>query len=223
MRISGPQADKTGRSSERVLHRLFKQVLGVCFVLLMAQGIAYARDPSDSILILLAAAGYIVLCIPIFLRKNYQVFEPYTFTMAIFLMGYSVKFVYIISADDRSFIDEIMLGKDPAFLIKPAIILLVGFIFLVIGYLVRMKPRTAKGKSLLNAQGWNANRLFTAAILLFGCSVLFFFIYAQQVGIEFSSLKNVSSKRFVEIEGGAMGRDTKFYFKWAANLSRPAF
>jgi oligosaccharide repeat unit polymerase len=223
MRISGQQADKTGRSSERVLHRLLKQGLGICFVLLMVQGITCARDPSDSVLILLAAAGYIVLCIPVFFRKNYQVFEPYTFTMAIFLMGYSVKFVYIISADDRSFIDEIMLGKDHTFLIKPGIILLVAFIFLVIGYLVRMKPRTARGKSLLNAQGWKSKRLFTAAILLFGCSVVFFFIYAQQVGIEFTSLKNLSSKRFVEIEGAAMGRDTKFYFKWAANLSRPAF
>ncbi|MFT5123600.1 MAG: oligosaccharide repeat unit polymerase [Kiritimatiellia bacterium] len=221
MHVAGKQTF-TGTSDD-VLHRLLQRALAALFLLLVFQGFTHARDQTDFLLIVLSLIGFIILCIPVFIRQTYQVFEPYSLALAIFLMGYSVKLVYIVSAENRSYIDEIMLGRSLDFLVKPALILMVGFIFLVVGYLIKHPSRRLKRTSLLKSRGWRSGRLFQLAFLLFGCSIVFFFIYAKQVGIDFSNLASLSTKRFVETDGAPMARDTKFYFKWVASWSRPAF
>lgn len=207
-------------------------VLVVLVGLLIASAVLFVTaviefGSVEALLCLGGAAALGVVMLPILIRNRYDLFEPITFVILAATVGVVLKAPYVVFArDDPHVRDYVLLGRPPSFLTAPMVIVLIGLTALVLGYLVRV-PRLELGRlPIATRTRWDGARL---AVVLSVCAVVgvaSMLLYLERLGVDVTSIADMSSKRFVSVEGaeeGDYGYTALGYYRWGASLVQVAF
>ncbi len=185
----------------------------------------FARSESDFGVLFLGWLTTVVVSLPVFLRRNYSLFEPLSFVILLVLFGTTFKLLYIVDQrnDNYQVLTRLLLWNEPGVFLYGLSLLSAGMLCLVIGYHLRL-PRWSLFRRLLmpRNQRWHGPRLqfvlFALTIVSLACLVMFI----VAAGVRFTSLEDLSSKRFVSEAGSTAQRmfDVKYYLYRGASISK---
>ena len=166
----------------------------------------------------------LIVSIPLFLRQNYSLFEPLTFVILLVLFGTPLKLLYVIAYRfEDAYVAKRLLNWDlPEAFLPALMVVLVGWVFFVIGYSLRL-PKTGLELVYLPAsREWNQKRLTVVLAITAVISIAFLAAFIVSAGVGFGSLKELSSKRFSEEAGSAATRmhQVKYYFYRGAAICK---
>ncbi len=99
--------------------------------------------------------------------------------------------------------------------------LLLGLACLVIGYAVRVPPVNLRRLPILHRQRWSMKRFAVVAIVLGGIAIVSTALYIEKMGIVFTTLDTISSKRKYELANASFGHASLGYYVWGASLFTP--
>lgn len=180
-------------------------------------------NPDRALLIGVVLGALMVLLVPVFFLKTYDIFQPLSFVIFSVLLGVTGRTLYVtFSSSDGA--AQLLLGEPPEFLLPAAFAILVGLVCFVAGYLSPF-PRLPLGKfKIAKSDNWNSNRLLAIVALYTLISVVATMVFLRETGFSFHDLVGISSKRFVRLEeAGLVDYAALGYLRWGASLSQLAF
>lgn len=165
-----------------------------------------------------------IVSIPVFLRRDYSLFEPLTFVLLLVAFGTTLKLFYIISQHYQSdYVNRRLLnfGQLEDFNYGLTIIA-VGWVLFIVGYMIRFETPVLSQLYLHRREHWHGIRLQNLLIWLTAFSIICFVAFVVVAGINFSSLESISAKRFSEAAGSSQNRmfDPKYYLYRGASFSK---
>lgn len=166
----------------------------------------------------------IIASIPLYIRRNYSLFEPMTFVIMLVLFGTPLKLLYVISShtEDRHVAQILMNFENPDFFIPALAIVAVSWVFFVCGYLLKV-PQSPLGTLFMpRRNAWNGRYLQIILVAVMFFSIVCFVGFILTAGVSFSSLSGMSQKRFSDEAGTAASRihSTKYYLYRGAAVSK---
>ncbi len=181
-------------SDQRAIFALRLLVLALIVSLLTWMTLV-ARNSDQFVVMSLGILGTALLSLPIFFRRDYDLFEPLTAVFFLFLLGAPIKLCYIATVGDANpYIAERLLNWRPlAELIPGLSIAICGIAFLVLGYSMPASGRRFHSLLFPGLSRWSGKRLHVVCLLLFFFSAVCFVAFAASTGVSFS---NFSAKRF---------------------------
>ena len=186
-----------------------------------------ARGEREFMLLIFGALALAFTALPIFLRRDYNLFEPVTFISGLVLTGVTAKLIYIVAVgQDRPFIIRLLLlYHEPAVLLYGTIVLAIGLLAMVVGYSMNLSRAVPQKIFMPNLNNWQPGRMYTVMILLFVFSGICFAGFIVTAGVNASSLENLSAKRFSDAAGSSAARinSAKYYLYRGAALSKFVF
>jgi len=186
-------------------------------------GIVYGTDAL--FLCLAGLLAWIAVLAPVLLRKRYDVMEPITFVALSALIGTTLKTFYVVMVDSPWVDEKLLLGHEPRFLIIYALLIAVALMSLSIGYMIRVPRIRLENWRFMQREDWSFPRLALIGVVFLLISSAAFVVYSRKMGIDFSSLASLSSKRFYELGGDehAYRYSSLTYYRWGASLVTPVF
>ena len=91
-----------------------------------------------------------ILTVPIFVRKNYDIFEPLSFVLLAVFVGVTLKTIYVVFGINDWVKYNVLLGKSPEFLLNTSLLVVIGIACLVSGYLLRVPSYNLSRWSLMD-------------------------------------------------------------------------
>lgn len=168
----------------------------------------------------LCFCSFVVLIWPIFYFPRYDIFQPLNFVALTTLIGVTLRSIYIVTSES-SVADFFLLGRPVDFLLEASLIILLGVITLTVGYF--LKPPKIKPLLLLRCSEWSTGKLFLVVFVFVAVAIIAMILFIGTVGIEFSSLSDLSAKRSYVVAGADYQFAALGYHRWAASLIAPAF
>ena len=187
--------------------------------------VAVAQTSDQVIFIGLGILGTIILSLPLFFDRNYDIFEPMTAVFFLFLFGAPVKLCYIATVQDsNSYVLDRLLKHEPISAMIPGLmIVIMGLALLVFGYMLPSHKRAVPFLFFPKYQNWSASKLQLICFLVFLFSGACFLGFVAMAGV---SLSDVSGKRFSDQAGSNAARvfSAKYYLYRLASFSKfPAY
>ena len=186
---------------------------------------AYLLTGSEAPLLMAGGTGALMLLVaPQLLGRAYDLFQPLTFVLWSVFIGVFLRTIYIITVDDTTTRDYLLLGQPPEFLTTAMIVVLVALAMFVLGYAVRFPARPRLDRlPLIRHDSWHPTRLAGVAVVLVTLSIVATTLYVQQMGIGSLSLDTLSTKRRLVVEGAEYRFAALGYYLWGSKLSAYAF
>ncbi|MBM4231126.1 MAG: oligosaccharide repeat unit polymerase [Gammaproteobacteria bacterium] len=135
---------------------------------------------TDHILSVLAILITVVSAIPLLLAKRPDFFAPWTYLFYFVLLNVLIRLVLIdfeVNGDATDINGIFYLDKPREFMVESAAILLLGFIFLTVGYLgIRSRPLPLSHR-IFRINTYNANRMRWSVVLMLGVSLSAFIAF----------------------------------------------
>ena len=186
-----------------------------------------SRNEREVMLLIFGAIALAVTAWPMFLRKDYNLFEPLTFVAGLVLTGVTAKLLYIVAiGQDRAYIiRRLLLYDEPSVLLYGTIVTVCGLGALAAGYNLRLPRIVSPSLFVPTMNNWSLGRMYLVVGLLFIFSGLCFAGFIATAGVSASSLEGLSAKRFSEEAGSGAARinSTKYYLYRGAALSKFVF
>lgn len=193
---------------------------GVLAALLTATA-ALTRDVTSALLCATALGTVMLLLLAVVVRRNYDLFEPLSFVILSVLVGTTLKALYVAFSDSEQ-VTRILLNESPDVLLTGSVFVLLGLLALVTGYSFRLPTIDFSHWPLMRRPYWDRNVLTPVVGSALLISVSAFLYWFSSMGIEVSSLVQLSQKRFIAVEGSAY--DTGLpYLGWAVSVAGSAF
>lgn len=193
------------------------------FALVLGLLAGFAFGFEEAVLGIAGACTLMVLSLPVHLRKNYDILEPLSLVIFITMIGVTLKIPYATFGDTPFIREFVLLGRQPAFLLHAALVVLVGSTFLTMGYISPRRRIDISRLPILKQTNWSRKRLALVLALCGAISIGSIFLYAQAMGIHFDDLSSISAKRFYYIESAVTGYGSLGYTRWGASLAELAF
>ena len=186
-----------------------------------------SRNEREFMLLIFGAIALVATVWPMFVRRDYNLFEPLTFVAGLVLTGVTAKLLYIVAiGQDREYIvRRLLLYDEPSALMYGTIVTTCGLAALAIGYYLRL-PRVVPPMLFTpSMNNWAPGRMYLVIGGLFLFSGLCFAAFIVTAGVNVSSLENLSAKRFSDEAGSSAARinSTKYYLYRGAALSKFVF
>lgn len=189
----------------------------------MAALIWLLTGSTGASIVALATACSIVLVAPPLTRQDYDPLEPAMIIGAFVLLGVTFQSWLILLSDDSRVTDVLLLGGPVTELIPAALVLAVGFIGFMLGYL-RPPQLDMTRFRIFRLQDWDERRLRITLWIFLGVASIVFIDYTRRVGIDLTvfDLSSISQKRHMDVQGGQY-RTALGYHHWALSLASVAF
>jgi len=206
-----------------------RRLLGAgVLVLMLGTGVllaAFLLTGSEATLLMAGGTGALLLLLaPQLLTRAYDLFQPLTFVLWSVFIGVFLRTIYVITVDDTTTRNYLLLGQPPEFLTTAMIVVLVALACFVVGYAIHIpsKPRLER-LTLIRHDGWHPARLAGVVMVLVALSIVATTLYLQQMGIGSLSLDTLSAKRRLVVEGAEFRFAALGYYLWGSKLSAYAF
>ena len=184
-------------------------------------GIGLVASPR----LLMTALGLccmLVLIIPLFRRQTIDVFEPPVLLGLPVFIGVVLRTAVILWSENPELEAYHLLGEPPAILLPALVIILVGLVALVLGYLFPIKVQL-KSLPFVSRDVWRANRLTILGIIVLILAGAAAVDYARRISFWSPLSGGIFSKRFVELQDARWKYATLGYHKWLTDLSSLLF
>lgn len=201
----------------RGILRVFLAVTIIAFLFI---AIFVPATQQETLLLAASVVSLAVISAPIFLRREYNIFEPITFIAFMILIGVTAKMLFIVVFHVESLIiyRKLLLGSSLDLLWLGCIAVLAGLSSLVFGYLLPLSSNTFIPQRLVLGQ-WNMNRMMRIVWLMLALSIGSFFLFIILANISITSFADLSGKRFANLEGGSAARaENVVYYLYRISL-----
>lgn len=172
----------------------------------------------------ISLCAMLILLVLVFIRKEYDIFEPISFVMLFTLLGVTLRIAYLLLyyRSNNDSIAFLLRGKPPEFLLTSGILIIVALFSFVLGYAVNPWRLSIQQFSLIRRQEWSGRRFFVTLLGLELIAAIATYFFIKELGVQFLALSDISSKHFEVVEGA--GARTSFgYFRWPASFAEIAF
>lgn len=153
-------------------------------------------------------------------KRKFDLFSPLNFILISLMIGTTLRTFYLLSTDSTGFRQaRLLLDESPSFLILPAIYISVAFLFLILGFQMKIKPlNLARVIPGFKRPNWSTKTLFPLVFILIAISVIGSVVYFQKTGMQELSLETFSAKRRIFMDDARTQRVSYSYYKWIASL-----
>ena len=185
---------------------------------------AFYATGTESLLVIAGGFGsLLVLLAPQVRARAYDLFQPLTFIAWSVFIGMAARTLYVVTVDDATTRDYLLLGRPPEFLMNAAMLVIVALACFVAGYSAT-PPRVALTRwRLLRHHEWSPGRLALLVIVLVVIASTSTVLYLDRMGIEALGLTELSAKRRLVVQGAQYEFASLGYYLWGANLFVYAF
>jgi oligosaccharide repeat unit polymerase len=165
-----------------------------------------------SILLLLPALLILLIStVPLYATKDSNYFSPIAYLVYWIFLTVFIRMVYIIYdyPDSISINSLFLLGHDKLFLVKPLIIIIIGMVLFIFGYL--LKPsKTYCLNSVVNIKNWKRSKIYiiNTVILFISIISLVKFVFLNIESLVSLTLENISMHRGVSTELSSYSSNT---------------
>jgi oligosaccharide repeat unit polymerase len=161
------------------------------------------RAPVASLVVVIPSLVILfAIATPVFITRSIDAFSPWAYLLYFVFLDVFMRSLYIANdAPSADTIDEIfLLGRDKSFLLFPGIVMIVGTIFLVAGFVTGPKWPAIRGKLDPFKHEWDVRRfsLIVAVLILLSWVGIYSFVsatlgdLAALLGANLSSYRGVS-------------------------------
>ena len=186
-----------------------------------ATAVLFQRGWNAGLLCLMAAACLFIASVPLFVGAPKKLFEPIWSVVLVVSVGITGKAFYLLYGPTTR-TDFLLLGRQPKDLLFPILVIAGGLVCLVLGYLLGTF-RWRLPRAALRLEGhWNQRKFVAVVGILAVLGCLSFLLFTRELEVSYQSLSDISSKRFVEVEGSSF-RGTHGYLRWGAMLLEISF
>ena len=186
-----------------------------------------ARNEREFMLLIFGALALAITSLPIFVRRDYNLFEPVTFISGLVLTGVTAKLIYVVAiGQDRSYIvSSLLLYNEPSILLYGTIVITVGLLAMVVGYSINLPRMGSQSLFAPQLSTWRPGRMYLVMGFLFVFSGLCLAAFIVTAGVSTESLESLSAKRFSDEAGSSAARinSSKYYLYRGAALSKFVF
>lgn len=152
--------------------------------------------------------------------KKFDPFHPLNFVFLTVFLGTTLRAYYLLSTNNHN--DKqlaLLYGESPDFLWKATIYIIIGIVFLILGYSSPVRPIQLHRKfpSFIN-QSWNLKKMNLLIFSLITISILGAIFYFRQEGIEGLTLDTISQKRRTFTDDTRSQRVSYSYYRWVITL-----
>ncbi len=177
---------------------------------------------SKTVLWVTGTMSFLVLLVPVFFMKDFDIFEPICFVMLMVLPGTTLRSFYVAFVENDNVTRDVLMAKPAGFLILAGVLVLVSIMALTAGYMVRVPRMKLDGFRFLHRDKWRPGLLFCLIVFFCVTGVLATVLYLREMGVKSFVMSNISSKHFMEIPGSQY-KTSLSYYQWAACATQPAF
>lgn len=207
-----------------VMLMIFRGVILLSILVCLALSFVAGDGEREAMVGIVGTLCLLVVSLPLFLRKDYSLFEPLTFVILLVLFGTPMKLLYVIAyrAEDVYVARRLLNWEMPEALLPALMVVLCGWVCFIVGYGFRL-PRSPVGQFYMpSCNNWNRSTLKFLMVLVAIVSLICLVAFFLTAGVGFGSLKELSSKRFSEEAGSAANRmhQTKYYLYRGAAVSK---
>lgn len=173
----------------------------------------------------LGLCAMLILLLPVFIRREHDIFEPISFVMLYTIIGVSLRIPYLLFyyRSNTESIAFLLRGELPEFLLSSGIVILVGLFFFLLGYMVKPISLQLDRFSIIKRHDWNIRRLFLTIFVMEVIAAIATYLFVKEMGIQFLVLSDISSKHFETIEGASFGKASLGIYRWPASWTEIAF
>ncbi|MEP3481017.1 MAG: O-antigen polymerase [Fuerstiella sp.] len=177
---------------------LLRITIGFSVAITIALSYWVSGDAQEFILGFMGAACLLVTAAPLFLRNDYDLFEPATLVMLLVWFGVPFRIVYLIAAQDTDphVADHVLFYQQPTAFLYGVFVVLVGLMFFAGGYALKLRIPAIHAVYLPSMTRWNTRRLELILLVIGGISMICLVAFILSAGVNFSSLSTMSEKRF---------------------------
>ena len=165
-----------------------------------------------------------VVAFPLFVWRNYNLFEPLTLIILLVLFGTPFKLIYVlwVRTRDPHVADHVLLWQEPDVFLYGLFVVVVGWLMLVTGYMLKMPRTPISNLYLPQINDWNGRKLQIVIAVVGGISLVCFLAFVVTAGVNFSSFSEMSEKRFGDTRGAGSERmhSSKYFLYRGAALSK---
>ena len=203
---------------------LFRLMVAACLFVTMALTFVVAKNEREFMVALLGFFCVAIVSIPLFARRDYDLFEPMTLVILLVIFGTPFKIVYALGFrhDDPHVASHVLFNQEPEVLLYGLLVSVVGLILLVWGYMLKLPGVNMSFVYMPWVETWNGRRLQATLLLLGGLSLVSFVAFVAVAGVNFGSLGEMSEKRFGDAREAGSERmlSSKYFLYRAAALSK---
>ncbi len=166
----------------------------------------------------------LILITPVFIAKEHDIFEPISFVMLFVIIGVTLRIVYLLLyyRSNNESIAFLLRGEPPEFLLASGTLVLIALFSFVLGYAVKPLRLSIRQYSLIRREDWSPGRFVLAILVLEVIAAIATYLFIKELGVQFVTLSDLSSKHFEVVEGA--GARTSFGFlRWPASFAETAF
>ncbi len=196
-------------------------LLSIFAAFVFSIGVLLQAGWDNGMLCFMASACLFITALPVFAGGAKKLFEPIWSVLLIVGTGITGKAFYLIYGPvERT--EFLLLGKELKELLFPILVIGGGLLFLAVGYQLGEFRWRLPTRSQRFQEPWDQRKFIAVTGVLTVFGLLFFVLFTKRLDVAFDSLSDVSSKRFVEVEGSTY-RGTHGYLRWGAMLLETAF
>ena len=195
-------------------------VMAACMAIAVVT--AFLRGIDEGVLIATGAAGLFVVLVPLAMNRRFSLVEPIVYVLFIVLIGFTLKTVYVVWADTPKAEYLIRFGRAPSFFLYGALWTLVGLISFTFGYVSTTGRVALERLRPFQSDEWHPQRVWVATGIMATIGIAAALLYVQLMGVNFTDLNALSSKRYYEIEGAETSYGSLGYVVWASRFAEYA-
>lgn len=203
---------------------MFRCFVAVCLFVTLALTFVVAKNEREFMVALLGFFCVAIVSVPLFVLRDYDLFEPMTLVILLVIFGTPFKILFALAYrhEDPHVASHVLFNQEPEVFLYGLMITVVGLILLVIGYLLRLPGVNLSAVYLPWIEKWNGRRLQFALIILGSISFVCFVGFVAVAGVNFGSLSDMSEKRFGDsrASGGERMLSAKYFLYRGAALSK---
>ena len=146
-------------------------------------------------------SGTALLCY-ITSRRNFDLFNPLSFVLLNVLLGMTFRSLFVLVNPGNKIVQwKLLIDQNLDFFVVPSIYMLMGVIFLILGYSVKLKRFDIFSVQFLRKDIWRKFNFTLTLVLIVVLAILAGVQFLHKMGVESLTISSFSKKRFLEIGG----------------------
>jgi hypothetical protein len=200
---------------------LFRAVIAACIFVCLILTCVVSTNEREFLLAILGTLALVVVSLPLFLWRDFNLFEPLTLVILLVLFGTPFRIIYALGthATDPHVASHVLFNQEPEILLVGMLIVITGLILFVVGYMMNLPTSPVAPLFLPHINEWNGRKLQLVFLIIGAVSLICFLGFILVAGVNVSDL---SEKRFGDsrAEGSNRIMSSKYYLYRGAALSK---
>lgn len=200
---------------------LFRCVIAACIFVCLVLTCVVSTNEREFLLAILGTMSLVVVSIPLFLWRDFNLFEPLTLVILLVLFGTPFRIIYALGthATDPRVASHVLFNQQPETLLAGVLIVVTGLVLFIVGYMMNLPTSPVTPFFLPHINEWNGRRMQLVFVIVGAISLICFIGFILVAGVNFSDM---SEKRFGDsrAEGSNRIMSPKYYLYRGAAFSK---